>query len=216
MEDFQMDRLYLTNRNGMSDTDLEAVVNELYQNKMINEIEISKYRNNQKTLISRVSTFLDNIEKKGPIVIEFFYHAFKTLNKPAYDQLPSKQKGCVTDGPPALLALPSEPEGSEVYVKKLNDDFVYLSNKGTLSDVTLQLLVEALANQQVFNPAEKEKHLKRNEELHRCITDFLMDVKSKGWRPCALFYEALAEHCMDLYTSLPSSRKEGDEPMQLR
>uniref|UniRef100_UPI00398E5C91 zinc-binding protein A33-like isoform X2 n=1 Tax=Pristiophorus japonicus TaxID=55135 RepID=UPI00398E5C91 len=197
MEDLQKDRLHLINRNGMSSSDLEVVVNELFQKEMINKIEFSKYRNDKKTLISRVSNFLDDIEKKGPIVIELFYCAFKAMNKPAYDQLPSKQGG------------------SELAETKLKKDFVYLSNEATLSDLTLQLLVEALANQHVFNPTEKDKHLNINEELHRRTTDFLIDVMSKGQRPCYLFYKALEEHCVDLCKSLPSARLEAPASLTL-
>uniref|UniRef100_UPI00398E471E uncharacterized protein n=1 Tax=Pristiophorus japonicus TaxID=55135 RepID=UPI00398E471E len=215
MEDLRKDRLHLTNRNGMSSSDLEVVVNELFQKEMINKIEFSKYRNDRKTLISRISNFLDDIEKKGPTVIELFYCAFEAINKPAYDQLPSKQGGYVVDGTAASPILLSGPQGSELAKTKLKKDFVYLSNEATLSDLTLQLLVEALANQHVFNPAEKDKHLNINEELHKRTTEFLIDVMSKGQRPCYLFYKALEEHCVDLCKSLPSARLEEFEPMQL-
>ncbi|XP_041062776.1 uncharacterized protein LOC121288306 [Carcharodon carcharias] len=214
MENLEKDRLYLTNGNGISSSDLEAVVNELFQKNMINNIEFDKYRNNRNILISRVCTFLDNIEKKGPIVVAYFYFAFERINKHAYDQLPSRQAGYMTDGP-APPDPPSVPESFEVCVKKLEDDFVHFSNDSKINDVTLQLLVEALANKQVFNAAEKDKHLNRNEELHRRVTDFLTDLMRKGCRPCYLFYETLATYCPDLYNSLPSSRANDVEQMQL-
>ncbi|XP_067873525.1 uncharacterized protein [Heterodontus francisci] len=151
------------------------------------------------------------MEKKGSTVIEYFYAVFEKINKYAYDQLPSKQGGYVVGGPSEAPYLPSEPEASEMYVVKVKDDFVYLSNKGTINDVALQLLVETLTNQKVFNPAEKDKHLNRNEELHRRVTDFLMDVMSKGRRSCYLFYKALAEHCADVCQSLPSSGKVAEQ-----
>ncbi|XP_072334481.1 uncharacterized protein [Scyliorhinus torazame] len=157
MEDLQKDRLHFTNKSGMSDNDLQAVVNNLLQAKMINKIEFEMYRNQRKLLISRVGTFLDNIEKKGTIVVEYFYRTFEGINKHAHDQLPSKQKGHVVDGPPAAPVPFSIPEASEVHVEKLKDDFVYLTNEGGINDVTLQQLVEALASQQVFNAVEKEK-----------------------------------------------------------
>ncbi|XP_072334479.1 uncharacterized protein [Scyliorhinus torazame] len=196
MEDLQKDRLHFTNKSGMSDNDLQAVVNNLLQAKMINKIEFEMYRNQRKLLISRVGTFLDNIEKKGTIVVEYFYRTFEGINKHAHDQLPSKQKA------------------SEVHVEKLKDDFVYLTNEGGINDVTLQQLVEALASQQVFNAVEKEKHLHRNEELHRRVTDFLMDLTRKGQRSCYLFYRALKDSNQALYTSLPSSATKYLKPFQ--
>ncbi|XP_072334478.1 uncharacterized protein [Scyliorhinus torazame] len=197
MEDLQKDRLHFTNKSGMSDNDLQAV-----------------YRNQRKLLISRVGTFLDNIEKKGTIVVEYFYRTFEGINKHAHDQLPSKQKGHVVDGPPAAPVPFSIPEASEVHVEKLKDDFVYLTNEGGINDVTLQQLVEALASQQVFNAVEKEKHLHRNEELHRRVTDFLMDLTRKGQRSCYLFYRALKDSNQALYTSLPSSATKYLKPFQ--
>ncbi|XP_078095144.1 uncharacterized protein LOC144509961 [Mustelus asterias] len=215
MENLQKDQLYLTNGNGISDSDLEAVVNELFQAKMINKIEFEKYRNHRNVLISRVGCFLDNIKMKGPTVVEYFYQAFETINKPACDQLPSRQQRFKMDHdglPPTADTISAFPTAYEIYVKNLSMDFVYLSNDGGINDVTLKLLVEDLSSHQVFNPAERDKHLNRNEELFRRVTDFLQDLTMKGRRPCYLFYQAFERHCPDLYTSLPSSIRMAMKP----
>ncbi|XP_042199675.1 uncharacterized protein LOC103172130 isoform X2 [Callorhinchus milii] len=156
-EDLQIDRLYLTNQAGLSESDLEIVLNYLHTKSIINLVELQKYRNNRTSLLSRVTAFLDNLDRKGPDAISQFYRAFEEANNRAFHQLPSKSS-CDVDGPtPGATKWYPESEGSEIYCKKLKQDMPELTNGARLSDIVLQQLVQYLAIEKVFNEAEKEK-----------------------------------------------------------